>query len=93
MSDSDYVKVITIQTVKVYCDNKKCRWEGDVMPPFEGSQDALRWLNAPCPKCKTPLITQRDIDMLRKKEWVAEFANIVLNAIFPSSWLKSWCKR
>lgn len=42
------------------CDNPNCSWNNPDIP-FE---DYEKWLNAPCPLCGRPVLTQKDMNVV-----------------------------
>jgi len=45
----------------IKCDNKECNFK-DMSVQFE---DYYKWLNKPCPKCGSNLLTQQDYDTVK----------------------------
>lgn len=58
--------IVSVSGIKIKCDS--C----DYAEPFESVDEEMviatyeKYLNAPCPKCGAPLLTQADFDLLKK---------------------------
>lgn len=58
----------------IKCDNPNCDYRNDKVE-FE---DYEKWLNKPCPKCGSNLLTKEDLEMTKALINVANIANKVL---------------
>ncbi|NEZ84559.1 hypothetical protein EXN54_20290 [Clostridium botulinum] len=58
----------------IKCDNPNCDYRNDKVE-FE---DYKNWLNKPCPKCGSNLLTKEDLEMTKSLINVANIANRVL---------------
>lgn len=61
----------------IKCDNKACDFN-DMAVPFE---DYGKWLNKPCPKCGSNLLTQQDFDILK----VLMDVTGIINEVMPEA--------
>jgi hypothetical protein len=58
----------------IKCDNKECDYK-DMTVRFE---DYNEWLNKPCPKCRSNLLTQQDYDAIKAMIDIAKIVNEVM---------------
>ena len=69
------MEALTMKCSGIKCDNPKCDYRDDTVS-FE---DYINWVNKPCPKCGSNLLTQKDY---YNCVFLAKFSNVV-NKIFP----------
>ncbi|ENK0558023.1 hypothetical protein AB2T19_002832 [Clostridium botulinum] len=58
----------------IKCDNPDCDYRNDKVE----FKDYKNWLNKPCPKCGSNLLTKEDLEMTKSLINVANIANRVL---------------
>ncbi len=65
------------------CDNPDCDWI-DMSIPIK---DYKKWINAPCPKCGSNLLTKQDYKMVKVLNGLVRVINFIYFFI-PKKWLK-----
>ncbi len=55
-------RLIELQVTGIKCDMPNCNWRCDAVE----FADYPQWLNRPCPRCHGNLLTQRDLDAVKK---------------------------
>lgn len=72
---------LSIEISGLKCDNPACDYRRDDIP-FE---DYEKYINAPCPKCEQPLLTQEDYDECIRMKRAARKVSAVVEA---AKWVK-----
>jgi hypothetical protein len=65
------------------CDNPDCDWIDMSIP----MKDYKKWINAPCPKCGSNLLTKQDYKMVKVLNGFVRVINFIYFFI-PKKWLK-----
>lgn len=76
-------KALTFTGGGLKCDNPDCDW---IDMSIE-SKDYRKWLNAPCPKCGSNLLTDADYKAFKAIRVMTKMINFVYFFI-PKKWLK-----
>ncbi len=70
------------------CDNPECDWIDMSIPV----KDYKKWINAPCPKCGSNLLTEQDYKLSRMIHGLVKIVNFVYFFI-PKKWLEKKLKK
>jgi len=74
---------ITLKASGIKCDAEGCDYLNDTV----SFHDYGKWLNRPCPKCGSNLLTQADLTTLNRIMKFVRFANFILFPWAILSWI------